>query len=163
MRRGGGDMKNILKTLVVLCAWLAIAPTVQAQYPSRTIRFIVPFPPGALADYITRLLRKSLSVKLGQQLLVYNRPGADGAVAGIITMKAAPDGYTVFFGTNSPMSAVPALHRNPPYDPSADFTPSSRLGLFTFFLFVSPSVPARTLAELIEYARANPGKLNYGT
>jgi tripartite-type tricarboxylate transporter receptor subunit TctC len=156
-------MKNILKTLVVLCAWLAIAPTVQAQYPSRTIRFIVPFPPGGLADYIARLLGQSLTATLGQQLLVDNRPGADGAVAGVITMKAAPDGYTVFFGTNSPMSAVPALHRNPPYDPIADFTPISLLGRFTFFLFVSPSVPARTLAELIEYARANPGKLNYGT
>src|SRR5262249_27741971 len=146
-----------------LIAGLLLAPASQAQYPNRTIRFIVPFPPGGLADYIARLLGQPLTQSLGQQLLVDNRPGADGAVAGSIAMKAAPDGYTIFFGTNSPMSAVPPLHKTPPYDPIADFTPISLIGRFTFFLFVSPSVPARTLAELIEYARANPGKLNYGT
>src|SRR5262245_13385514 len=156
-------MKNMLRALVVLGAWSAVAPGVQAQYPTRTIRFIVPFPAGGLADYIARLLGQSLTPSLGQQLLVDNRPGADGAVAGVISMKAAPDGYTIFFGTNSPMSAVPALHRNPPYDPVTDFTPISLLGRFTFFLFVNPSLPARTLSELLDYARANPGKLNYGT
>jgi len=96
-------------------------------------------------------------------VLIDNRPGGDGAVAGVITMKAAPDGHTIFFATNSPMSAVPALHRKPPYDPIADFTPIGLIGRFTFFLFVTPTLPARTLTELIEHVRANPGKLNYGT
>jgi tripartite-type tricarboxylate transporter receptor subunit TctC len=158
-------MDWFVRVVAALCVVFILAPAAlaQSQYPSRTIRFIVPFPPGGLADYVARVIGQPLTQALGQQLLVDNRPGADGAVAGVIAMKATPDGYTLFFATNSPLSAVPALHKNPPYDPIADFTPISLMGRFTFFLFVTPSLPARTLSELIDYARANPGKLNYGT
>ena len=156
-------MERIARIAAALCLASLLAPGAQAQYPSRTIRFIVPFPPGGLADYVARVVAQPLAQALGQQLLVDNRPGADGALAGTLTMKATPDGYTLFFATNSPLSAVPALHKNPPYDPIADFTPISLMGRFTFFLYVTPSLPVRTLSELIEYARANPGKLNYGT
>jgi len=134
-----------------------------AQYPNRPIRFIVPFPPGGTADAVARVLSQHLTQAMGQQWLVDNRPGADGALAGGIVVKAAPDGYTLFFGTNSPMSAVPALRKNPPYDPVKDFTAIGLIGLPTFILFVAPAVPAKTLTELVEHARANPGKLNYGT
>ena len=162
-RESDERMKNVVRMLALLCLWTGLAATAHAQYPARNVRFVVPFPPGGLADYVARVIGQPITQALGQQLLVDNRPGADGAVAGVIVQKAAPDGYTLFFATNSPLSAVPALHKNPPYDPIADFTPISLLGRFTFFLFVNPSLPVRTLGELIEYARTNPGKLNYGT
>ena len=154
---------NVSWILVILTICVFLAPDANAQYPSRPIRFVVPFPAGGTADYVARVIAQPLTQALGQQVLVDNRPGGDGAVAGQIVSKAAADGHTIFFATNSPMSAVPALHRKPPYDPIADFTPVSLIGRFTFFLFVAPSVPAKTLAELTEYVKANPGKVNYGT
>ena len=141
----------------------AAAQNVHAQYPNRPIRFIVPFPPGGTADGISRVIAQHMTLAMGQQWLVDNRPGADGALAGGIVIKAAPDGYTLFFGTNSPMSAAPALRKIPPYDPVKDFTAIGMVGFPTFILFISPALPVKTLAELIDYARANPGKLNYGT
>jgi len=141
----------------------AVAHNAHSQYPNRPIRYIVPFPPGGSADGIARIMSQQLTQAMGQQWLVDNRPGADGALAGGIVIKAAPDGYTVFFGSNTPMSAAPALRKVPPYDPVKDFTAIGLIGHFTFFLFVSPTVPAKSLGELIDYARANPGKLNYGT
>ena len=142
---------------------LTVAQTAHAQYPNRPIRYVVPFPPGGSADGIARIMSQQMTQAMGQQWLVDNRPGADGALAGGIVMKAAPDGHTVFFGSNSPMSAAPALRKVPPYDPVKDFTAIGLIGHFTFILFVSPTLPAKSLAELIDYARANPGKLNYGT
>ena len=156
-------MAGVGKIVAVLCAGVLLATEACAQYPSRPIRFVVPFPPGGLADYVVRVIAQPLTQSMGQQVLVDNRPGGDGAVAGTIVMNAAPDGHTIFFGTNSPLSAVPALHKRSPYDPIKDFTPVSLIGRFTFFLYVVPTVPARTVAELILHARANPGKLNYGT
>ena len=127
------------------------------------MRVVVPFPAGSSTDIITRVLTNSVSQAIGQQLVVDNKAGADGAIAAAEVAKAAPDGYTLLMATNSPMSAVPALKKSPPYDPVADFTPITDIGRYTFFILVHPSVPAKTLAELIDYARANPGKLNYAT
>src|SRR5688572_18488416 len=154
-----------MRTICFVAALLAFAVTLdaRAQYPNRPIRFIVPFPPGGTADVIARVISQHMTQAMGQQVLVDNRPGADGALAGGIVVKAAPDGHTIFFGTNSPMSAAPALRKIPPYDPVRDFTAIGMIGYPTFILFVSPGLPAKTLAELIDYVRANPGKLNYGT
>ena len=156
-------MQRLVFVLVVLAAASFAPPSLYAQYPSRPIRFIVPFPPGGLADVLGRTLSVHLAPTLGQPVIVDNRPGADGAIAAEITMKAQPDGYTIFMGTNSPMSAVPSFRKKPPYDPVAHFTPISSLVRPVFFLFVHPSLPVRTVDELVQYARANPGKIAYGT
>jgi tripartite-type tricarboxylate transporter receptor subunit TctC len=145
-------------------ALILAATSVMAQpYPAKPVRFMVGFPPGGSADPTTRIMGQALSEQLGQPFLVENRPGADGAIAAEQVSKLPADGYTLMFASNSSMTAAVALRKQPPYDPLADFTPLSMVGRATVFLYVHPGVPARTLKEFVDHARANPGKLNYGT
>jgi tripartite-type tricarboxylate transporter receptor subunit TctC len=141
----------------------ALSGIAAAQYPVKPIRIVVPFPAGSATDTISRILGASVSGAVGQPVVVDNKAGADGAIAAGEVMRAAPDGYTLLMATNSPMSAVPAMKKAPPYDPVADFTPITDIGRYTFFIVVHPSVPAKTLTELIHHARSNPGKINYAT
>ena len=152
-----------MKKLVAGLVLGALCTVAHAQYPNKPIKIIVPFPAGSATDTISRILGNSVSNAVGQPVLVENKAGADGAIAAAEVMRAAPDGYTLLMATNSPMSAVPALKKVPPYDPVADFTPISDIGRYTFFIVVHPSVPASTLSEFIAYAKANPGKVNYAT
>jgi tripartite-type tricarboxylate transporter receptor subunit TctC len=145
---------------VTLAAFSAAAA---AQYPNRPVRLIVPFPPGGAAELGARIFSQPLGQVLGQPVVVETKPGGDGIVASEAAKSAAPDGYTLFYATNTAFNWVPVTRKNPPYDPLADFTPVSLVGYFGFFLFTHPSVPATSVAELVAHARANPGKLNYGT
>src|SRR5438445_3326850 len=157
--RTSDHMKQVLWGLAFL--WISFAA--HAQYPNKPVRVVVPFPAGSSTNIVTRVLANSVSQSIDQQLVVDNKAGADGAIAAAEVAKAAPDGYTLLMATNSPMSALPAMNKSPPYDPVADFTPITDIGRYTFFILVHPSVQAKTLAELIDHARANPGKLNYAT
>jgi tripartite-type tricarboxylate transporter receptor subunit TctC len=147
-----------------LLAFLVFASALaHAQYPNKPIKFIVGFPPGGSADPTTRIVGAALQEALGQPIVVENRPGADSAIAAEQVAKMAPDGYTIMFASNSAMTAAVALRKQAMYDPLKDFTPISMVGRATAFLYVHPSVPAKTLKEFIEHAKANPGKLIYGT
>jgi len=157
-------MSNVFRRTSFLLAASLIAATVSAQtYPSRTIRGVAPLPSGTASDTIARILAVPMSQSLGQQVLIDNKPGADGAIASADVMRAAPDGYTIYFATNSPLAAVPSMRRTPPYDPVTDFTPIGNVGRFTHFVVVHPGVPATTMAEFVAHAKANAGKLNYAT
>jgi tripartite-type tricarboxylate transporter receptor subunit TctC len=148
---------------LVLAALLLASATAFAQYPNKPIRFIVGFPPGGSADPTTRIVGAALQEQLGQPVVVENRPGADSAIAAEQVSRMAPDGYTIMFASNSAMTAAVALKKNPTYDPLKDFTPISMVGRATVFFYVHPSVPATTLKDFVAHAKANPGKLVYGT
>jgi len=149
--------------LVALLAAAFAAFSVNAQYPDKPVRLVVPFPPGGAAELGARIFATPLQQALGQPVIIETKPGADGAIASDFVLKAPPDGYTIYYATNTAFNWLPATRRNPPYNPLSDFTPVSLIGYFGFFLFTHPSVPAKNVAELISYAKANPGKLNYGS
>ena len=116
---------------------------------------------GSATDALARIVGQELEQTLGQPIIVVQKPGADGALAASEVKRSAPDGYTFLFGTNSPLAVVPNMQKEPPYNVLADFTPVTYLGENSFFIVVHPSVPAKSLAELIAHAKANPKPLNY--
>ena len=158
-------LKRVCRTAAIFFAVLAavLALPAAAQFPSKPLKIIVPFPAGSATDVVARILGQSVSTAIGQPVLIDNKAGADGAIGGSEVANAAPDGYTVLLATNSPMSAVPALRKTPPYDPVTDFAPVTDVGRYTFFLYASAATPFKTFGEMIAYAKANPGKLNYAT
>jgi len=156
-------LRSVLRLLGVLT--LAVFSTFAAaqNWPSKPIRIVLQFPPGGSTDAVARILAQSLTTSLGQPVLVENRPGADGAIAGDFVARAEPDGHTFFLASNTPMMQVPLLKKNPPYDPIKSFTPVSLVGRYVYVLVAQPSLPVQNAAELLAYARNNPGKLNYGS
>jgi tripartite-type tricarboxylate transporter receptor subunit TctC len=156
-------MIKLLLTLVIAGAALLPLPLRADNYPSKPITLINVFGPGSASDTICRVLAERLGIALKETVIVEDRPGANGALAALYAARAAPDGYTLLMATNSPLSAAPFMMKNVSYDPVQDFTPVTRVGSFTLMLAVNPSLPVKTVKELIEYAKANPGKLSFAS
>ena len=156
-------MQTLLRgTLAAALAFSATATLAQA-YPDKPVTLVVPFAAGSGTDSVARAVASGLAARLKQPVIVDNKPGASAQVEAQYVAKAKPDGYTLFMTTNTSHSANPALYKSLKYDPIKDFTPVARVGELPFALAVNPAVPAKTLAELLDYARANPGKLSYAT
>lgn len=166
MTRAIGTTRRVLVLLVCsILPWLASTARGQASpdYPSRSIRFIVPHTPGGLADSFARALAQHLSESLGRPVVVDNRPGASQMIGAELASKAAPDGYTIFLGTQASLIMNTILQERVRYDAVRDFTPISLLFTTTLYLMVHSSVPARSVQELVALARAQPGKLSYAS
>jgi tripartite-type tricarboxylate transporter receptor subunit TctC len=147
-----------------LAVSLTAALPVQAQpYPSRPIRFIVPYTPGGLGDSFARAVGEDLAKRMGQPVVIDNRPGASQAIGAEATAKAPPDGHTIFMGTQSGLVANTIARRKLPYDPVRDLAPVSMLFTTPLYLVVHPSLPAKSLKELVALARAKPGKLTFAS
>lgn len=142
---------------------MAQKPGQAPSYPDHVVRIVSVTSPGTGVDDYTRLLAKHLGEKLGQSFVVENRPGANTIIASEHVAKSAPDGYTLLLAAASSMSANPVLFKNLPYNPSTDFAPIARMSALPTALVVPASSPYRNVAELVAAARANPGKLNYGS
>ncbi|OGA51443.1 MAG: LacI family transcriptional regulator [Betaproteobacteria bacterium RIFCSPLOWO2_12_FULL_62_13] len=149
--------------LVAAVAGAGMAGTASAQaYPARAVRVIVPFAPGGGTDNLVRIMAPKMSANLGQQVIVDNRPGAGSQIGTELVAKAAPDGYTILFVDTS-FTSSPSLYPKLPYDPIRDFAPVSLLASAPVVLIVHPSVPVKTLKELMALAKARPGELNFAT
>src|SRR5258707_11303141 len=152
---------NKIVSAIAACVVMAVALSghAQAPYPSKPVRLLIPFPPGGPTDSAVRVFLPALTQALGQEFSVVNMAGSHGALAPTALLSAPPDGHTLLVGTSSPLVAVPILRKDAPYDPVRDFAPVSLMGWTPLLLVVTPDVPATNLAELIRYARQNPGKL----
>ncbi len=149
----------------VSLASFALAPAFSfAQaYPAKPIRMIVPFPAGGATDILARALSQRLGEKIGQTVVVENRPGAGGTIGADLASKAAPDGYTLLLATSSTHSIGPAINPKIPYNAEADFTPIAYVASSPNIVVVPNTLPVKTMRELIDYARKSPGKLNYAS
>jgi tripartite-type tricarboxylate transporter receptor subunit TctC len=152
-----------LKSLGLALAFACAGSAAVAQtYPSRPVRIIVPLPAGTATDMAARVLGQQLSATLGQPFVIDNKPGASGSIGVMEMVRAAPDGYTLLLGSNSPLATNLALLKNMPYDPRRDFTPIVGFGETMHVLMVKPGFPAQNLQEFIAYAKQRPGKVSAG-
>ena len=150
--------------LLTLAVFAFLPATSWAQgWPAKPVRYVIPFPAGGSPDLIARLLAERFSRMWGQQVLVDSRPGAGGTVGAAFAAKSPADGYTLFQCNIASSAIAESLYARLPYDHQRDFAPISRIGTSASVLAVHPSLPARTVKEFIAYAKANPGKLSYGT
>jgi tripartite-type tricarboxylate transporter receptor subunit TctC len=159
-------MKNslLVRLTVAVVFCLGLVFTAQAQqWPTKPIKIVLQFPPGGSTDVVARILSQHMTKSLGQPVLVENKPGADGAIAGDYVVRSEADGHTFFLASNTPMMQVPLLKLNPPYDPIKSFTPVSLMGYYVYVLVASPAIEPKNVKQLLDYGRKNPDKLNYGS
>jgi tripartite-type tricarboxylate transporter receptor subunit TctC len=156
-------IKRTCVALIAMSVGVCAAGVAQAQtYPDKPIKMIVPFPPGGPIDTMGRLVAQHLSASLGQQVVIDNRPGAGSTIGTKAVANADADGYTLLFGSSGSLAVAPALYSSFDVDPRKAFAAVATVALLPHVFVVAPSVPARTVAEFVAYAKANPGKLNYG-
>jgi tripartite-type tricarboxylate transporter receptor subunit TctC len=159
--------RSVVLFAAALFVWTtghALAQTDAARnFPERPVRIVVPFGAGGGTDTIARVIAAKMSESFGHQVLVENRPGAQGVVASEFVRKAAPDGYTILIATSGPMAANAAIHSKLPYHPLRDFTPVTMIGTYPVIMVVNSSLPVNSVQELIAYAKARPDKVNYGS
>lgn len=154
----------ILAAFAASCVQTAIAQdNAAAKYPDKALRLIVPFPPGGGNDILARTIGQRLSEVVSQQVVVDNRGGAGGALGATLAAQASPDGYTLFLGSVGNLAQTPALKADLSYNPVRDFAPVALVATSAFILAVNPSVPAKSVQELIALAKASPGKLTYAS
>jgi tripartite-type tricarboxylate transporter receptor subunit TctC len=156
-------LRSLRHALTALALIAGLGTAAAQDYPSRPITLVVPFPPGGSTTIVARIVSDKMSEVLGQSIVVDNRSGAGGTVASRAVSKAAGDGYTILLGYTGTLAIGPTLYGNVGYDPRKDFEPIGRIGTAPNTLVVHPSMPVHSVAELIDYAKANPGKLNYGS
>ena len=158
-------IKTTARSVCLAALGLALAgvPALAQNYPSRPIKFIVPFAAGSATDALARIVGEHASRTLGQTVVIENVAGASGVLAAQNVARAQPDGYTVLITTNTTHGANQSLLKNVPYDAVTSFEPVTKLGTITLALITNPSVPAKNVQELIAYAKANPGKLTFGS
>jgi tripartite-type tricarboxylate transporter receptor subunit TctC len=153
---------HIFHALGALCLTVAATLAAAQDYPTRSVKMIVPSSPAAGLDLFSRALAQQLSAKWGQQILIINRPGGSGTIGAVEAAQAAPDGYTMLMATDQTMSIVPHLFQKVPYKPS-DFIPVTQILATYFVLVANPSFQPTSISELVQYAKRNPGKVNYGS
>lgn len=159
---------NVFRAIAMLCAsWLAalqMSPMAEAQeYPGRAVTIVVPFTPGGTTDILARLLGQKLSERLGKNFMIENKPGAGTVIGSNAVAKATPDGYTLLMATSTPMAINATLHKNLPYNPATDLTPVGLVAESPLALIVHPSLPVKSVAELLKLAKEKPGELSYGS
>ena len=158
---GYGVLRWFLCACAASAAW--IAPSVAQTYPTKPVRYIVPFPAGASPDIVARTITEKLTRLWGQQVIVDNRAGAGGTVGAQFAAKAPPDGHTLFQCNIASSAIAESLYLKLGYEHARDFAPITRIGTTSNALVVHPSLPARTLKEFIAHAKAHPGKMSYGS
>jgi tripartite-type tricarboxylate transporter receptor subunit TctC len=153
----------ILKAVSAAAALCMATGAFGQAYPAKPIRLVVPFPPGGPADGVARPLAQKLTEALGQPVVIDNRAGATGTIGAGLVAKSPPDGYTLLLGTSNELAMSPGLYARLPYNPTADFAPLTTVIVFPNILVVHPSLPVKSVAELVALARARPGQLNFAT
>ena len=148
---------------VFMLAALASSAALAQNYPTRPLRMIIGFPPGGPTDLIARMVGQHLFETFAQPVVIDNRPGAAGAVAGLLMLKSAPDGHTLFVASNGEIAISPSLYKKMAYDTERDIAPVSRIGGAQLVLMVHPSVPAHSVNDLLALARAKPGAINFAS
>lgn len=156
-------MKNVVVAALSLASLFVVGRASAQEYPNRVVSLVVPFTPGGIADSGGRIIAKALGAKLGQSVIVENKSGAGGIVGAEFVVNAKPDGYTLLAGSNGALASYPFLFKKPSYDPAVAFQPVHGIGKTPLLIAVRSDSPYKTLADLVDFGKKNPGKINYVT